>query len=178
MRRSAKISAALFATLLAATLFALWWTGDARSPRPPAATASTVDTRLFDTARQLAGLAETPAEQDLARQAARLSDHELDQAFASALREAAAAKPAVNGPLRQIRERIAQSNARIAADQDRIAKLPKDGETEMDLAKAQLALDQDELEEASGPGARAATSTQSCSARSQNTRRRNAHPCS
>src|SRR5215212_261637 len=106
MRRSAKISAAFFAALMGATLLALWWTRDTASPRPATTTVSSVDRRLFDTARQLAALAETPPEQDLAREAARLTDHELDQAFASALREASAAKPAAGGPLQQIRERI------------------------------------------------------------------------
>ena len=53
-----------------------------------------VDRRLLVTARQLAALAETPQEVDLARQAARLADHELDQAFATAVREAADFKPA------------------------------------------------------------------------------------
>src|SRR6478736_4645594 len=49
-----------------------------------------VDQRLLQSARQLASAAETADEQALAAEALRLADHELDQAFASALREAAA----------------------------------------------------------------------------------------
>src|SRR5437762_12671399 len=101
MRRSAKLSAALFAVLLAATLAALWWTRDTVAPRSTSSSASQVDRRLYDTARQLAGLAETAAEQDLAREAVRLADHEMDQAFASAMREAAAVKPAARGALQE-----------------------------------------------------------------------------
>ena len=57
-----------------------------------------VDRRLLVTARQMAALAETTQEVELARQAARLADHELDQAFATAVREAADFKPPKTRP--------------------------------------------------------------------------------
>src|SRR6185312_1666033 len=111
MTRSAKVPAAVFGVLLAATLAALWMTRDAAAPRPAALAPGAVDTRLLDQAHQLAALAESPAEQQLAREAARLADHALDQAFATAVREAAAAKPPATGPLQQIRVRVAQAKA-------------------------------------------------------------------
>ena len=154
MTDSRKISAGICGLLLAGALAALWWTREAVPNRAPAAAASAIDRRLLDSARQLAAIAETPAEQDLYRQAARLADHELDQAFATAVREAAARKPPPSGPLQQANARVAQTRARIAADQERIAKLSKtsasNDETagQIEVAKAQLALDEDEFEDA------------------------------
>lgn len=148
MHRSTKISAAVFGLLLAGTLVALWVTREPSAARQAASTPGSIDRRLFDTARQSAALAETPTEQDLAADAARLADHELDQAFASAVRDAAAFRPPPNGPLAKQRARVEQAKARVAAGQQRIAKIPKDNQDQLDLAQAQMALDQDELEDA------------------------------
>ena len=154
MTDSRKISVAVCGLLLAGTLAAVWWTRDTTTGRAPAAGASALDRRLLDSARQLAAIAETPAEQELYRQAARLADHELDQAFASAVREAAAHKPPTTGPLAKLNARVTQARARIDADQQRIAKLTKPAASDdaaaaqLEVVKAQLALDQDELEDA------------------------------
>jgi len=153
MTRIGKILTGAIALLLAACVAAAWLTRDA-APNRASAQASVVDRRMLDTARQVSGLAETPAEADLARQAARLADHELDQAFASAVREAASFKPPASGPVQQLTERLAQARARETADEARIAKLSKDAETsdqaegQLELAKAQLSLDEDEVEDA------------------------------
>jgi small-conductance mechanosensitive channel len=154
MKDSRKISAVVCALLLAGTTTAVWWTRDATPNHAPAAVTSAIDRRLLDAARQLAPIAETPAEQELYRQAARLADHELDQAFASAVRDAAARKPPPAGPLQQLSARVTQARARIAAGQERITKLEKSAATDdqaagqIEVAKAQLALDQDEFEDA------------------------------
>jgi small-conductance mechanosensitive channel len=153
MRRSGKILAGAMALLLAGCLAAVWMTRSTAPNRTPVQ-ASVVDRRLLDTARQMAGLAETAQEVELARQAARVADHELDQAFASAVREAASAKPVTSVPIQQINARVAQAKARMATDQARIAKLTKDAGAsdqaagQLELAKAQLGLDEDELEDA------------------------------
>ena len=141
--------AGIFALGLAACVVASYLT---REP-PPERTvvqASSIDRRLLDTARQVSTLAETQREQELAAQAARLADHELDQAYASAVREAAAAKPPTSGPVPKIKARIAQAQQRAAADQQRIAKLSKSGrdEAQLEVLQAQLELDQDELDDA------------------------------
>jgi small-conductance mechanosensitive channel len=102
----------------------------------------------------LYSVADTPDEQNLSREAVRLADRELDQAFASALREASAAPLPSSGPLKQLSDKIAEIKARIAAAQQRIVGLTKAAETkeaaarELDVAKAALALDEDELEDA------------------------------
>ena len=132
-------------------------TAPARAPSKPAVTVNqpvNIDQSLLQTAHRLAPLAETREEQNLAGEADRLADHEVDQSFESALREAAAAKPPTSGPIQQLTVRIAQVKARVAADQARIARLTKDAATkesaaaQLDVAKAQLALDQDELADA------------------------------
>ncbi len=110
---------------------------------------SPVDERLMQTAGHMAGMADTSAEQALAHEALRLADHELDQAFASALREATASTAPVTGPFKALTAQIAQLKTRIARDEARMAKLTKEEATgQLDLAKAQLALDQDELDDA------------------------------
>ena len=125
MTRSAKIIAGIIVLVLTASLVAAWLTRDTAPNRTPAQV-SVVDRRLLDAARQVAGLAETQQEVDLARQAVRLADHELDQAFATAVREAASVKPPASGPIQQLNARIAKAKAQVAADQARIAKLSKD----------------------------------------------------
>jgi small-conductance mechanosensitive channel len=113
-----------------------------------------IDQRLLQAAQQLASLADTHQEQVLAREALRLADHELDQALATALREAAASPPPPTGPLKQLADRIKQLKARLSADQEHIAKLAPNAASDtataarLELAKAQQALDQDELEDA------------------------------
>jgi len=148
------------ALLLAACLIAAYLTRDVPASRvtakKPAATiqSSPVDERLLQTARQMSSLADTRDEQNLAGEALRLADHEVDQAFAAALREAAAESPPASGPLKELADRITHLKASVTANQARIAKLTKDAETkaaaadQLALAQAQLALDQDELEDA------------------------------
>jgi len=153
MQRTGKILAAVLGVLLAACLAAAWLTGD-NAPRRAPEQFSVVDRRLLDATRQVAGLAETAAEIELARQAERLADHELDQAYVTAVREAAEAKPVVNPEAQKLNARVAAANARVAAWKLRIAKLEKDAQSDeattrlLELAKAQLALDEDELEDA------------------------------
>ena len=147
-------TAGIIVLVLAGCLVAAWLTRDTAPNRTRRAGRRWWTARLLDTARQVAGLAETQQEVDLAQQAARLADHELDQAFATAVREAASVKPPATGPIQQLNARVARAKAQIAADQARIAKLAKDAAAsdraaaELELAQAQLALDQDELEDA------------------------------
>jgi len=153
MRRTGKILAGALAVLLAGCLAAVWMTRDT-APNRAVEQVSVVDRRLLVTARQLLALAETTQEVELARQAARLADHEVDQAFATAVREAADFKPPKTGPVQQLNEKVSQAKARVAARRDRIAKLEKDAPSgdqaagQLELAKAQLALDENELEDA------------------------------
>ncbi|MEO8595826.1 MAG: mechanosensitive ion channel domain-containing protein [Candidatus Solibacter sp.] len=153
MTRMAKITAVFFGALLLACLAAAWLTRDSAPLRAPAPF-SVVDRKLLDAARLATAVAETPPELELARQAIRLADHELDQAFATAVREAADSKPARGGALEQLTAKIADAAKRVADRQERIAALQKSAEasdaiaSQLELARAQLALDEDELEDA------------------------------
>jgi len=158
MKRLYTVPAAILAVLLLGCLAAVYVTRDSGDGRtglaktPAADQAVAVDSRLLQTANQMAALAETADEQSTAREALRLADHELDQAFASALRQAAAYRPPATGPLRDLNQRVNQLKEQVAWDQRRVAQLakqanPNDAEV-LDLAKAQQALDQDELDDA------------------------------
>jgi small-conductance mechanosensitive channel len=160
MRGFRGLLAAIVVVLLIACLVAAYVTRDVRSNQtaaqePTAAnSASPIDGRLLLSAQQMGALADTPEEQAHSRDALRLSDHELDQAFASALREAAMLSVPASGPFKQLRDRAARWKAQIAADQALIAKLFKqaasdsDATDQLELAKAQLELDKNELEDA------------------------------
>ncbi len=129
------------------------------SSATPSERTTLVDERPLQTARKLSALAATPEEQRLSNEALRLADHEVDLDFASALR-AATDHPAQSTPqIRELSERVSKAEAAVKADQDRVALLTKRvaaaGENEqenlqqqLDLARAQAELDQDELDDA------------------------------
>jgi small-conductance mechanosensitive channel len=163
-RVSKNLLTVVIAGLLIACVLAAYLTRDAgraASKQPAPNTASPIDERLEQTARQMAGIADVPDEQDLAREALRLSDHEFDQAFASALRVASALPAPARGPLKVLTDQIEVRKERIASEKDQIAKLSKTTESSesaaarLELTKAQLALDEDELADAQEDLARA-----------------------
>jgi Mechanosensitive ion channel len=158
MRRRNAVPAAILAVLLVGSVFA-WYLTRASGTRPAAPAkgpvsdqAVAVDSQLLETANQVAALAETSDEQKEAQEAEHLADHELDQAFATALRQAASYRAPGNGPLRDLVSRINELKLQIAAEQVSIAQLTKQttasAADHLDLANAQLALDQDELADA------------------------------
>ena len=156
MKSLKNLPVVLLAILLAACLFTYYSTRESARPAAPlqksaAADQPLVDTSLLQAALKLASLAATPDEQGQAHEAWRLADHELDLTFAAALREAeaqaVAALPA-SGPLRQLSDRISSLKTRVEADKKRVQVLGKDAGDALDLAQAQLDLDQDELDDA------------------------------
>lgn len=124
------------------------------------ATASLVDTRPWQTADTLAALAVSTEEQRLAHQAEGLADHEVDQTFAAALRQARldAQHKKLTGKARLLQKRIAQLEQLRRQDQARVDKLAAEApgkrkgvlpdNAALQVAKAQLALDSDELNDA------------------------------
>ena len=124
---------------------------------PPASRAApVVDERPLKTAQDLAPLATTPDEQQLAQEAARLGDHEVDLAFAGALREAAGHPVQIDPALRQRVQRLegvtTGEQAQLDQLKKRLASAKSDGapdiQQQIDLLDAQKALDDDELEDA------------------------------
>ena len=156
MKSLKNLPVVLLAILLAACLFTYYSTRESARPAAPrqksaAADQPLVDTSLLQAALKLASLAATPDEQGQAHEAWRLADHELDLTFAADLREAeaqaVAALPA-SGPLQQLSDRISSLKTRVEADKRRVQVLGKDAGDALDLAQAQLDLDQDELDDA------------------------------
>lgn len=127
----------------------------------------TVDTRPLLTARRLFALAGTPEEVELARQAERLADHAVDLAFADALRQAAENPPPPTPELKALLAARDRAEAAVAADrqqlgalEDAYARAKRDDERDRlqdqaEVARAQVELDQDELDQASEALARA-----------------------
>jgi len=121
--------------------------------------ADLVDTREFDLAQQVAALAVTHTEQDYAQGALRLADLSVDLAFAAALKDALENPPPMTAETREITARIKTTEATVDADQDLVTKLTqrlakargraKDKlKGQLDLAQAQLSVDQNELADA------------------------------
>jgi small-conductance mechanosensitive channel len=110
-----------------------------------------VDLRPWQTARVLAGLAVTAEETEYAREAERLADHEVDQAFASALRQAATHQRVLTGEALALSKKVSELEQTLKDDQSAVQKLTAagaGGADDLDVAKAQLGLDSDELADA------------------------------
>ena len=118
-----------------------------------------VDQRPLETARRMAALTGTPAEQALAHEAEKVADHEVDLTFFDHLREAEENPPALSPEARQIAARKAKAEQTVKDDQENITLLTrklasapesqKDNlQDQIDVAKAQMDLDQDELDDA------------------------------
>lgn len=118
-----------------------------------------VDQRPLQSARKLAALASTPDEQRISQDTLRLADHEVDLAFAEALREAQEHPQQPNAEVRELSQRLNKTQSVVKADQERVNTLTKslasasgaekeNVQHQLDLAQAQLAMDQDELDDA------------------------------
>ncbi len=163
----------LFA-LLAICLIFIWTTRDAmgnlsfldlkNSANPLSGAKKTiVDVSAWQTAQALAPLAVTAEEKEFAQESERLADHEVDQAFASAIRQATldATHLKLTGDALALQKRVEQIQQLIAQDNDQVKTIteqlkapPKNGKTpeydsgDLEVAKAQLGLDSDELADA------------------------------
>ena len=134
---------------------------------------SYVDLGPWQTAQALATLAVTAEENQYAREAEHLADHEVDQAFASALRLAGlqARHHTLTGEALALSQKVAQLQQLIAQDQALVQSLkakadtpaggvkgaatPSTGTGNLDVAQAQLGLDTDQLTDAQRDLARA-----------------------
>jgi len=117
-----------------------------------------VDQSPWKTAETLAALAKSSEEHGFARQAQRLADHEVDQAFAQALRQASFETRALSGDalaleghIKDLKEMVKQDQAAVATLTEKAgtpaasADNPPPPNDDLDVAKAQLGLDQDQL---------------------------------
>lgn len=119
----------------------------------------TVDERPLKTARSLAPLATTPEEQMLQKRAERLGNHAVDLAFTDAIRTALEQPLELSPEAKALARTQRDAEMEVEADQalvkqltQQLAKAPeaqKDAlADQLEVAKAQLSLDLDELEEA------------------------------
>jgi hypothetical protein len=129
-----------------------------------------VDLTPWQTAQALSALAVTAEENEFAHDALRLADHEADQAFASALRQARlrAEHTTLTGDALALSQKITSLQQLIAQDQAQVARVTTelsappahagknnappsvnaDNNDDLQVAKAQLGLDTDELADA------------------------------
>jgi small-conductance mechanosensitive channel len=114
-----------------------------------------VDQRPWQTAATLAALAQSAEEKEFAREAERLADHEVDQAFSQSLRQASLDEPSLSGKALALQQRVIELQKTIKNDQAQIASLSAgagaksenavSNGSDLEIAKAQLGLDQNEL---------------------------------
>src|SRR5260370_25253519 len=128
----------------------------AKAARSTSTQTDLVEVSPLKTARGLAALAVTPEEQRLAQEAERVADHEVDLAFADALREAKEHTSEHDPKYRDLNARVRDAQAAVDEDKAQIGQLkakmasvkPAEQASLQDqiaLLEAQQAPDEDEL---------------------------------
>ncbi len=127
--------------------------------RQPAAQHAWVDQRPLQTARRMGTLAYTQGEKDLAQQAEKVADHEVDLAFFDAFRAAqenplplTPALKKLSDTKNQMQQALGEDQANVSDLTRRLAAAPESKkenlQDQLNVAQAQLELDQDELDDA------------------------------
>src|SRR5258708_30170715 len=167
MKTTQKIAALVLVALLGAVAYGLFRTGQpANAPAMITKTANgapvqalIVDQTPLLSAQRLAQMATSAEEKPFAEEALRLGDHEMDLAFAAAVRDAEANPPVLSAQAKEVEKRLQEAEKALEADKARVAQLTaayekaggdrKDSlEDQLDVAKAQQELDQDEVDDA------------------------------
>jgi small-conductance mechanosensitive channel len=167
MKNTQKMTAVALGLLLGATAYGLYVTGEtANAPVAPrtlkygaAAQAPIVDQTPLLTAQRLAKMPTSGEELPFAQEALRLADHEMDLAFAAAVRDAEEHPPVLSAEAKGIQARLQKAQRALEADEAQVKELAAEEEKatgekkdalddQLDVAKAQLELDQDEVDEA------------------------------
>jgi small-conductance mechanosensitive channel len=175
--RARLLSLLLFFVLLAVCLIVSWMTRDAMANMPFLANRGTarslmdrqktlVDLRPWQAAQALAPLAVSVEEAEYAHEAERLADHEVVQAFAVALRLAniQAQHRVLTGEALTLSQRVTQLQQLVKEDQSQVAAMtpasgsapapaenaakPTARDSAVEIAKAQLELNSDQLADA------------------------------
>jgi len=169
------ITAIVLLLLMAVAVVGLLWTRELPTPndestttagnkslgqKAPAAQHPLVDQRPLQTAQRAGATAGTPEEQALAHTAAKVADHEVDLTFFDALRTAEENPPPLSPDAKLILARKLKAQDTVKEDQENVTLLTRKLATapesqkdnlqdQIDVAKAQTDLDQDELDDAS-----------------------------
>jgi small-conductance mechanosensitive channel len=167
MKSKQRTAALILALLLGATIYALVRTG-ASTPNSIAPTTTAelnpsapelVDQRPLQTAQQFAKMPTTVEEKPFAEQALALADKEMDLAFAAAVLDAQEHPPVLSAEAKALQARLQKGENALDASKKRVDALTAEEakasgskksalDDQLDLAKAQLELDQDEVDEA------------------------------
>jgi len=166
MRALQKTAATVLLASLAAAVYGIWATYQPPPPelgkQEPVAGSSTVDSeiavdeRTLRRAQRLSALASAPEELQYAQSATQLADHELDVAFAAALRQIEARPPVLSPEAQKISDRLQKSQKQMESDQAQVSQLTagiaqapdaQKGalQDRLDLTQSQLELDKDEV---------------------------------
>ena len=163
MRTAQKVAAVALVIGLGATIYGIVRAGESASAAntraKKAAAGQLVDQSALATARQLAQLADTPDEQELARQALKLGDYELDLAFDIALRNADAHPVKLSNEAKEIQVRLQEAQKvqqslqaqvrQLTAEIARVSAGKKEAlDDQLDLAKSSLDLANNEVDDA------------------------------
>src|SRR5580700_6599070 len=167
MKPAHKIVSILLLALLGATVYGLIRTGRQTTipteNRTAAETtpeqAAVVDQTPLFTAQGLAHMPTSAVELPSAQKALQLGDNEMDLAFAAAVLDATGHPPVLTAEAKEIQARLQKAEDALAAEQAQVAQLTaaegkasgakKDAlDDQLDLAKARLELDQDEVDDA------------------------------
>jgi len=165
MKAFRRLSIAVPATVLIASLIGIYLTQGAMANLPflrgkgsPAVARGSndlVDQRPWQTIESLTPLAVSAEETRLVHEAQRLADHEVDQAFAQALRQASLDTRNLTGEALALQQKVAALQGVVQEDQGKVDALTAaakgvnpPGTDDLDIAKAQLQLDSDELTDA------------------------------
>ena len=170
MKAGQKIAAGALVLLLAATVYVLWRTGrptGVLTGRPGAGSPTQqVDQTPLLNVKELVQLPKTVDELPFASDALHLADQEMDLAFAAAVQHQEEHPPALNPEAKAIQAHIQNSENALDADNERVKQLTaaeeqatgmrKDAlDDQLEQAKAQAELDQDQIDEAKEDLARA-----------------------
>lgn len=131
----------------------------ASPPLPESGKVPEVDQGSLQTARTLSALAAGPEERQLAQDAQRVADHEVDLAFDGALRTASNEHPRQTRETEDIEKRIHQAEAAVDAGLAKIKELTAEAKSaqfdrqqalqqQTELVQAEVQLDQDEAADA------------------------------
>jgi small-conductance mechanosensitive channel len=152
--------------LLIAALIGFALTRHMASPGPPKPTVGKtepapklVDRSPLETAHVLSNLAGTAEEQQIASDAVRVADHEVDLAFVSALQQAEQRPPSDSGEAKELNARIRLLENRLQSVQEEVSRLTKLAanpgkndahavQQQLEIAQARAALLQDGLDDA------------------------------
>jgi len=167
MKPKQKIAGIVVLLLLGAVAYGLFRTGrpanqpglNTKTQMGVAAQAPIVDQTPLLTAQRLAQMPTSTEEQPFAEEALRLGDHEMDLAFADAVRDAEDHPPVLSAEAKEIQARLQHAERALEVDKAEVARLTaayekasgekKDAlDDQLDVAKAQLELDQDEVDDA------------------------------